>query len=102
MVGVDVQPRACRAQLCGDRRILLRHKVLQRRCAGGRGQDHDQDVGLPELLLQVVLEPSADGWDSTMTAYPAVVSAAGRMYLFYNGNDFGRAGFGYAVRTDPA
>jgi hypothetical protein len=46
------------------------------------------------------LAPSPDGWDSTMTAYPAVVSAAGRSYLFYNGNAYGRDGFGYAVRTD--
>jgi hypothetical protein len=46
------------------------------------------------------LAPSREGWDSTMTAYPAVVSAAGRTYLFYNGNDYGREGFGYAVRAD--
>ena len=36
------------------------------------------------------------GWDSQMQAYPAVVTAGGRTYLFYNGNDYGREGFGYA------
>jgi predicted GH43/DUF377 family glycosyl hydrolase len=45
------------------------------------------------------LAPSAEGWDSEMMAYPAVVSVAGSTYLFYNGNDFGRDGFGYAVRS---
>lgn len=46
------------------------------------------------------LAPSAAGWDSEMAAYPAVVTAADRTYLFYNGNAYGHDGFGYAVRTD--
>lgn len=41
--------------------------------------------------------PSADGWDARMVAYPSVASAAGHTYLFYNGNDFGAEGFGYAT-----
>jgi hypothetical protein len=45
------------------------------------------------------LERSASGWDSEMIAYPAVVEAAGRTYLFYNGNGYGREGFGYAERV---
>ena len=45
------------------------------------------------------LAPSADGWDSQMMAYPAVVGAGTSTYLFYNGNDYGRDGFGYAVRA---
>jgi hypothetical protein len=40
--------------------------------------------------------PSADGWDSTMMAYPCVVQARDKILMFYNGNGFGRAGFGYA------
>jgi hypothetical protein len=46
------------------------------------------------------LAPSAEGWDSEMMAYPAVISAQGHTYLFYNGNGYGKDGFGYAVRTD--
>lgn len=42
------------------------------------------------------LELSADGWDSKMMAYPSVVAASEGVFLFYNGNDMGRAGFGYA------
>lgn len=39
----------------------------------------------------------ADGWDSEMVEYPNVVSADGRLYLFYNGNGFGASGIGVAV-----
>jgi predicted GH43/DUF377 family glycosyl hydrolase len=44
------------------------------------------------------LERSADGFDSEMVAYPAVVTAGDATYLFYNGNAYGRDGFAYAVR----
>lgn len=40
---------------------------------------------------------SIDGWDSEMIEYPNVVLADGTMYLFYNGNGFGRTGIGVAV-----
>jgi hypothetical protein len=43
------------------------------------------------------LEPSPAGWDSKMVAYPAVVSLNNQMLMFYNGNNFGAAGFGLAV-----
>lgn len=42
------------------------------------------------------IEPSEEGWDSFMLAYPEVVDAAGGRYMFYNGNGFGQTGFGYA------
>lgn len=41
--------------------------------------------------------PSDKGWDSTMVAYPAVVTFKGRGMMFFNGNGFGESGFGYAV-----
>jgi hypothetical protein len=40
---------------------------------------------------------SDSGWDSEMVCYPCVVDAAGKRYLFYNGNRHGSTGFGYAV-----
>jgi hypothetical protein len=43
------------------------------------------------------LAPSAEGWDSTMVAYPGVVRSSERWHLFYNGNDMGRTGFGVAT-----
>ncbi len=43
------------------------------------------------------LEAGADEWDSEMQCYPHVFECGGRVYLLYNGNEFGRYGFGLAV-----
>ena len=43
------------------------------------------------------LPPSSEGWDSLMTAYPRVLLEGDRLTMFYNGNHFGRDGFGYAT-----
>ena len=45
---------------------------------------------------EVGLDVSASGWDSEMVAYAAVVRLPGRAYMFYNGNNLGESGFGYA------
>jgi len=37
--------------------------------------------------------PGPEPYDSLMQAYPAVVNAGGKRYLFYNGNGFGVNGF---------
>jgi predicted GH43/DUF377 family glycosyl hydrolase len=39
---------------------------------------------------------SQNGWDSEMIAYPAVTQINKNIYLFYNGNSFGKNGFGFA------
>jgi hypothetical protein len=46
------------------------------------------------------ITPAADGWDAEMLAYPAVFDARGRRYLLYNGNGYGRTGFGLAVAQE--
>ena len=43
------------------------------------------------------IEVSASGWDSEAIAYPAVVRYNGRLFMFYNGNGFGRDGIGLAI-----
>lgn len=43
------------------------------------------------------LEESTGEWDSDMMCYPNVFESDGRIYLLYNGNEFGRLGFGLAV-----
>ena len=40
---------------------------------------------------------SDDGWDSDMMCYPHLFQCDGRAYLLYNGNEFGRFGFGLAL-----
>ena len=44
------------------------------------------------------IDRSPAGWDSEMMAYPYVVIHQNKRYLFYNGNGFGKSGFGYAVQ----
>ena len=39
---------------------------------------------------------SDDGWDSTMHHYPHVFQVNSNYYMTYNGNDFGKYGFGLA------
>lgn len=45
---------------------------------------------------QAGIDVGVVGWDSSMVTYPCVVTAQGRTFMFYSGNGFGRAGFGYA------
>lgn len=47
------------------------------------------------------LELSAQGWDSRHLCYPSLLAVGDRQYMFYNGNDMGRSGFGIAVRDLP-
>jgi len=43
------------------------------------------------------IEYSEIGWDSTMHHYPHVFELNGNYYMTYNGNDFGKYGFGLAI-----
>jgi hypothetical protein len=40
---------------------------------------------------------SDKGWDSDMIEYPLVFILKNKKYMIYNGNGFGKSGFGYAV-----
>ena len=42
------------------------------------------------------LDPSENGWDSEMTTYSQVFSKNNKIYMLYNGNQFGRTGIGLA------
>lgn len=42
------------------------------------------------------LEVSSNGWDSEMICYPNIIKVEERYFMFYNGNGFGKSGFGYA------
>jgi len=45
----------------------------------------------------VGIEKSDDGWDSEMIEYCHILDINGKKHMFYNGNGFGKTGFGYAV-----
>ncbi len=44
-----------------------------------------------------LLDVTPGDWDSDMLCYPHVFECDGEVYLLYNGNEFGRYGFGLAV-----
>lgn len=44
-----------------------------------------------------LLSVTPGAWDSDMLCYPHVFECDGKVYLLYNGNEFGRYGFGLAV-----
>ena len=46
------------------------------------------------------IDVSEEGWDSQMQCYPHTFELDGKIYLLYNGNEFGRRGFGLAVLED--
>ncbi len=44
------------------------------------------------------IELSHKGWDSEMISYPNVIKRQHELLMFYNGNGFGKSGFGYASK----
>lgn len=46
---------------------------------------------------EVGIDVSEEGWDSEMIAYPYIYEYKEKKYMLYNGNSFGKSGFGYAV-----
>jgi len=39
---------------------------------------------------------SNEGWDSIHLSYPSIITTEAKTYMFYNGNNMGKDGFGYA------
>lgn len=54
----------------------------------GRTWTREKDAGI---------DVSASGWDSEMICYPHLFDHRGERYLLYNGNGYGRTGFGIAI-----
>lgn len=46
---------------------------------------------------QVGIDVSKEGWDSEMICYPFVFDYKGDRYMLYNGNGYGKTGFGIAI-----
>lgn len=55
---------------------------------GMHWQRQDENVGITT---------SDEGWDSKMICYPYIVKVEEKLIMFYNGNGFGKSGFGYAI-----
>lgn len=52
--------------------------------------------GIKWIKKDMNFEFSKDSWDSQMMEYPSFIRIKGKGYLFYNGNNYGYDGFGYA------
>ncbi|MDM7987643.1 MAG: hypothetical protein QUS13_09940 [Smithella sp.] len=46
---------------------------------------------------EIGIDVSENSWDSEMLCYSSIVKHNSNIYMFYNGNEFGKTGFGYAV-----
>ncbi|HDM75382.1 MAG TPA: hypothetical protein ENG51_02810 [Deltaproteobacteria bacterium] len=46
------------------------------------------------------IDVSQSGWDSEMICFPSIIKLGHTKYMFYNGNQHGRTGFGLAELTD--
>jgi len=64
----------------------------------GYAQSND-GISWTRMDNSVGIDVSEDGWDKEMIAYPCVMNYQDKLYMFYNGNGFGRSGIGYAVNN---
>ena len=48
-------------------------------------------------LNKAIIDVSSTGWDSEMIEYPFVFDHEDQRFMLYNGNDYGKTGFGLAV-----
>jgi hypothetical protein len=46
---------------------------------------------------EIGIDVSNEGWDSEMICYPYIFDHNGKRYMLYNGNGYGKTGFGLAV-----
>jgi len=62
-----------------------------------RYAESQDGISWVRLDHRVGIDVSPRGWDSDMIGYPHVFDHAGRRYMLYAGNGYGRAGFGLAI-----
>jgi len=58
--------------------------------------ESDDAVNWVRMDEKAGIDISPDGWDSEMICYQSIVEWKDKLFMFYNGNGFGRTGIGYA------
>ncbi len=58
--------------------------------------ESEDGINWKRLDSKVEIDISDSGWDSEAIAYPYVIKVNDKLLMFYNGNGFGKTGFGYA------
>jgi len=109
-VHLDAEYQVCIDMEGGEYRVgrpyVIKHDNLYRmfygvgtRVEGYRLAYAESNDGVNWLrrAQELGIDVSPSGWDSEMQAYPAVVTYENQTYLFYNGNNYGREGFGFAL-----
>ncbi|MFW7343419.1 hypothetical protein V0R37_17985 [Pollutimonas sp. H1-120] len=63
------------------------------------GHAYSKDGSNWRLSLETTgIDISSNGWDSEMIEYPFVFDHGGQRYMLYNGNGYGKTGFGLAIQ----
>jgi hypothetical protein len=62
----------------------------------GYAESHD-GIRYERMDHKAGIDVSSSGWDSEMVCYPHVFTHNGQNFMLYNGNGYGKTGFGYAV-----
>jgi predicted GH43/DUF377 family glycosyl hydrolase len=93
--------RACVMVEDGNYKVwypYIRQSVQQYRVGYGESSDglnfRRMDES-PMAMLQPSTEPTS--WDSKAVTYPFIFKHKGKYYMLYNGNEFGKDGFGIAI-----
>jgi hypothetical protein len=105
LICIDLQPgernigRPCVVKECGMYKMWYSHSA-DRGYRIGYAESPDGYVWARKDD-EAGIEPSAEGWDSEMLAYPWVFSVQGKKLMLYSGNQFGRDGVGLAEEILP-
>jgi hypothetical protein len=59
--------------------------------------ESDDGIRWTRMDSEVGLTVSDSGWDSVGLCYPYVFDHKGTRFMLYNGNEYGKSGFGLAV-----
>lgn len=86
--------RPCVLQEDGRYRMWYSHRGLQYRIGYADSADGEHWTRRDEIAG---IQPSGSGWDADAVCYPCVFEHRGEQYLLYNGDGYGRTGFGIAV-----
>ena len=92
-----------------SRPCVIKDKGTYKMWYSYRGGEETYRIGYAESVNGIIwkrkdsdagIDISRSGWDSEMIGYPFVFSHKGVYYMLYNGNNYGKTGFGYAISRE--
>ena len=94
----DDEYRVARPWVIKDGTLYRMYYFIATRSAGFRLAYAETEDGIDWVRKDelIGIGRSVSGWDSKMIAYPSVIRCGKQVYMFYNGNNYGEGGFGYA------